>query len=379
MKIMNRKKLWIATVLLCCGLVVKGQEDNAVVPVSESAVRHEVSLCFEPAPGGKKSLRARTFDGKIVKVGGRYEHVESRILQQLKRRESATYWYEIIPEGYGSHYRVRAHTSSNAIGLGSSYLFYGDFTHFGDWMEPEYKNCFEGAEFGLRDFSVGFLYDRQLFGLNRHRLNLETELSYRRIHQLFSTDRYTTSYPAIDPDNYEYTRLVSVTDYKESVVKNCLTVPLYLRYDLFIFKYLSLFVAGGIDNVFIVSEDADATFDATYAGRYGEELFNTVIDENGYYDFGKYPNNHIITENETAFRYSLYGAARAGIQLFVGPVLSIEASGIYHHMLYSNTPDGNVGPFCLSDAEGHYQSMNNVMKPASKNRLGVNVKLKINF
>ena len=48
-------------------------------------------------------------------------------------------------------------------------------------------------------------------------------------------------------------------------------------------------------------------------------------------------------------------------------------------MLYNNIPDGNDGDFCLSDAVGHYQSMNNVMKPSAKNRLGVNVKLKINF
>ena len=379
MRIMKRKNLWVAIILLCCGFVVKGQEDKDIVPASESAVHHEVTLNFEPVSGGPKRLRAKTFEGAVVKVGGNYERVESQILQQLKRRESATYWYEIIPVGYGSRYTVRARTTKNAIGVVGSYLFYGDFTHHRDWLEDGYKDNFEGAVFGLRDFSVGLYYSRQLFGVNRHRLNIETEPSYRRIHQLFSADHYTTSFPATDPDGLDYERLVTVTDYEENLVKHCVTVPLYLRYDLFVLKYLSLFVSGGIDNVFDVSEDADARFDATYAGRYGEELFNMVIDENGYYDFGKYPDNRIITENDVAFRYSLYGTAMAGIQLFIGPVLSIEAAGVYHHMLYNNIPDGNDGDFCLSDAVGHYQSMNNVMKPAAKNRLGVNVKLKINF
>ena len=151
--------------LLCCVFVVKGQEDKEIVPASESAVRHEVTLNFEPVSSGPKRLRAKTSDGAVVKVGGNYERVENRI------------------------------------------------------------------------------------------------------HQLFS------------------------------------------------------------------------------AGRYGEELFNMVIDENGYYDFGTYSDNRIVTENDVAFRYSLYGTAMAGIQLFIGPVLSIEAAGVYHHMLYNNIPEGNGGDF----------------------------------
>ena len=77
--------------LLCCVFVVKGQEDKEIVPASESAVRHEVTLNFEPVSNGPKRLRAKTSDGAVVKVGGNYERVESRILQQLKRRESVTH------------------------------------------------------------------------------------------------------------------------------------------------------------------------------------------------------------------------------------------------------------------------------------------------
>ena len=243
----------------------------------------------------------------------------------------------------------------------------------------EYKDDFDGANFGLRDFSVGGLFARQLCAKNRHRLSLEIAPAYRHIKQSFTADRYTNSFAATDPDGRDYTRFVTVTDYQEEVLQKCVSVPLNLRYDLFALKYLSFFVGGGLDNVFVVSEDRDASFDAKYAGQYGEDLFNVLIDENGYYDFGTFPDNRLITEGDVAFRYNLYGTAMAGIQLFIGPVLSIEVAGLYHHRLYSNIPDSQDGPYCLSKTAGEYESMAFTMKPAAKNRLGVNVKLKFNF
>ena len=84
-------------------------------------------------------------------------------------------------------------------------------------------------------------------------------------------------------------------------------------------------------------------------------------------------------ESDIAFRYNLYGTAMAGIQLFIGPVLSLEVAGVYHRMLYSNIPDTNIDNYCLSKSSDNYESMALTMKPESKNRLGINVKLKFNF
>ena len=378
MRIMNRRKLFVAVLLLCCGLMGYGQEDTP--STSDTLALNEIFLRFDPVLGGTpRVLSAKTINRFNVKVGSQYERVDKQILRELERKRSATYWYEVAQDGDASHYLVRARTRKNAIGVNGSYLFYGDFTHHRDWLMDEYKGNFEGAAFGLRDFSVGLLYARQLFGVNRHRIIFEIEPGYRQIAQSFSADRYTTSYPTVDPDGLEYQRLVTVTDYAETVNRHCVEIPLDLRYDLFVFKYLSLFLSGGIDNVFVATDDAEATFDASYAGQYGEDLFNTVIDENGIYDFGVYPDNRIFTENEMKFRYTLYGTAMAGIQLFIGPVLSLEVAGVYQRHLYEKSSNGNAGTYCLSESPGTYQSMAYTMKPASKHRLGVNVKLKINF
>ena len=378
MRIMNSKNLFVAVLLVCCGFVVKGQENEP--STSKPLANNEIYLRFDPVSGGApKRLTARTIEQFTVKVGGTYTRVDNQILKDLNRKQSATYWYEIAQDEDASHYVVRARTRKNAIGVNGSYLFYGDFTHHRDWLMDEYKNNFEGAAFGLRDFSIGLLYARQLFGVNRHRIIFEIEPGYRQIAQSFSADRYTTSYPTVDPDGLEYQRLVTMTDYAETVNRHCVEIPLDLRYDIFLFKYLSLFVAGGINNVIVASDDEKVTFAAAYAGQYGDDMFNTIIDENGFYDFGQYPDNQIYTEDEVKSRYTLYGTAMAGLQLFIGPVLSLEVAGVYQHHLYESNSNGSDVNYCLSESPGTYQSMALTMKPASKHRLGVNVKLKINF
>lgn len=378
MRIKNRKNLVATILLVCCGLMVNGQ--GSLSSSSDTLAQNEIFLRFEPVSGGAPQLlRAKTINRSTVKVGGRYVRVDNNILKELDRKRSATYWYEITQDGDNSHYLVRARTSKNAIGVGGSFLFYGDFTHHRDWLKDEYKNNFEDATFGLRDFSVGLLYARQLFGVNRHRIVFEIEPGYRQIAQSFSANRYTTSYPAVDPDGLAYERIVTVNDYSEKVNRHCVEIPLDLRYDLFVFKYLSLFVAGGINNVFVVTDDVETTFDATYAGQYGEDMFNMLIEENGYYDFGRYRDNRVFVENVEKSRYTLYGTAMAGLQLFIGPVLSLEVAGVYQHHLYETNANDNSAAYCLSESPGNYQSMALTMKPASKNRLGVNVKLKINF
>ena len=378
MIVMIKKNLVVTALLVCLCLMANGQE-NMTFP-SDTLARNEVFLRFDPVSGGApRLLNAKTIERFRVKVGSQYVRVDNQIFKDLQRKRSATYWYEITQDDDASHYLVRARTRKNAIGVGGSYLFYGDFTHHGDWLMDEYKNNFEGATFGLRDFSIGLLYARQLFGVNRHRIVLEIEPGYRQIAQSFSADRYTDSYPAVDPDGLDYQRLVTVTNYEEKVNKHCVEIPLDVRYDIFPFKYLSLFVAGGIDNVFVATDDAKVTFDAAYAGRYGDDLFNVVMDENGFYDFGQYPDNQIFTENAVKSRYILYGIAMAGIQLFIGPVLSLEVAGVYQHHLYEKNFNEDSGAYCLSESPGTYQSMALTMKPASKHRLGVNVKLKINF
>ena len=373
---MIRMKLFLGCFLSLSSLFLVAQTTEKTTPIDSVP---EISIRYEAAPGSAKWVRARDKDGGKVKVGEPFVSVARDFQRRFRRRSSATFWYDVVPADLPNRYVLRSHTHKNAIGVSGNCLFYGDFTHFRNWLAEPYASDFEGTEFGLKDYSIGLLYARQLCAKNRHRLCFETVPSYRVVKQSFVADQYMSSFPTVDSDGFDYERFVTVTDFEENVVKHCVTVPLFLRYDLFVFKHLSLFAAGGIDNLFTVSRDTEATFDATYAGHYGEELFNMVIDENGFYDFGEYPENRIVAEDNSAFRYSLYGTAMVGVQLFIGPVLSIEAAGVYHQFLFSNAQKEGDAFFCLSDAEGRYQSMNHVMKPAARNRLGVNVKLKINF
>lgn len=372
---MNNIRLLSLWTLLCVGPFLYAQETLNTPKGNDSSA---IYVRYEPAPGSSKTIRLRAPGGSISKVRDQFVQVDNSFSKRLKRRSSATFWYDVIPTEQSNHYVIRSHTHKNVIGVSGSYLFYGDFTHHNDWLRDELKDNFEGDSFGLRDFSVGLLYARQLCAKNRHRLSFEIAPAYRQIEQSFLASSYNTSYASTDPNGLDYDRLIHVTNYEENVSNYCASVPLDIRYDFFIFKYLSLFLAGGIDNVFAISKDSYVNFDALYAGRYGEEYFNVVI-EDGYYDFGNYPENIIRTESDIAFRYNLYGTAMAGIQLFIGPVLSLEVAGVYHRMLYSNIPDTNIDNYCLSKSSDNYESMALTMKPESKNRLGINVKLKFNF
>ena len=373
---MNKIRILLVGIVILVSISVYAQDINSNLQRDTSSA---VNVRYEPVSGTSKHIRLQATDGSMVKVGSQYVQVDSNYAKRLGRKSCATFWYDVESSDDTGRYIIRSRTSKNAIGLSGSYLFYGDFTHHRDWLRDEYVRDFDGAAFALRDFNIGLLYARQLVAKNRHRLSMEIVPMYHQIRQIFSTNRYTTSFAAIDPDSYHYERLVTVNNYEEEKLRQCVSLQLNFRYDWFILKYFSLFLAAGIDNGFVVTDESDVTFDAIYAGRYGEEFFNSVIDENGYYDFGRYPSNRIVTKSEPAFRYSLYGSAFAGLQLFIGPVLSIEVAGVYHRLLYSNVSEESKDPFCLSESAGNYQSMVKTMKPAAKDRLGVNVKLKFNF
>lgn len=372
---MNNLRLLFLWVLLFAVSFLYAQENGNSPKSNDSST---VYVRYEPASGSSKTIRLRAPNGSISKVGEQFMEVDNLFSKRLKRRSSATFWYDVIPTERTNHYIIRSHTHKNVIGISGSYLCYGDFTHHKDWLRDELKDNFEGDSFGLRDFSVGLLYARQLCAKNRHRLSFEIAPAYRQIEQFFMANSYNTSYASTDPNGLDYDRLIHVTNYEENVSNYCASIPLNLRYDFFVFRYLSLFIAGGIDNVFIISRDSYVNFDASYAGLYGEDYFNVII-EDGYYDFGNYTGNFIRNESDIAFRYNLYGTAMAGIQLFIGPVLSLEVAGVYHRMLYSNIPNANIDKYCLSKSSDNYESMALTMKPESKNRLGINVKLKFNF
>ena len=382
MKMKNIIRLLPVWLLLFATSSIYAQENSGQ---SQGNMPSSVNVRYEPAPGTSKWIKARAAKGSViqdnvmVKVRDQYVFVDSSIVSRFKRKSCATYWYEMVPDSQPNHYVMRSHTIKNAIGISTSCLFMLDDTKDNVWIMDEYKGDYDNTTFRSWDICGGLLYARQLCAKNRHRLSLEVVPAYMQIRQTFSADHYSTHHPAVDADGLGYERLISVTDYSEKVENHCLSIPVDLRYDWFVLNDLSVFLAGGLDNVFLISRHTDASFYSSYAGQYGEELFNTIVDENGYYDFGRFPDNHIIVDKDVAFRYNLYGTAKLGAQYFVMPMFSVELAIVYNRLLYCSEPIGQPGSFCLSESAGNFQSMARSMKQAPKNRLGINVTMKINL
>ena len=366
---MNKLKylslLW--TLILCYTL--NAQEDAKIV-----------WLRYESVSGTPQKLRTKSPTLEKIRVGNQYTCVSGDILNRLKRRECATFRYNIQPGDSAQHYIVKVQTQKNTMGLSASYYFYGKILgQHTNLIREEYVNDFHNASFHLKDFSVGFYYARQLYAKNRHRLSLELTVAYRQTEQTLFAERYTTNFDTIDPDGEAYTRQITVTNFQEKQLLRSISVPLSLRYDWFMFKHLSIFISAGIQNDITYLNSTKTNYDFFCAGKYGDHLFQTTIDQNGFYDFGKYPNNQFEEIERGKFLYTLYGTVSIGLQLYLGKTLSIEVCGIYNKMLYRNFDKHDPKHFRLAESSESYQNFRDCLSPFAINRFGANCKLKISF
>lgn len=368
-----RYGLLIVLAVLC--LVGKAQNPNS----SNGQSENEVWVRYEPVKGVGQQIRLKDADGSTVRIENLYKLADRSSFIKLKRRGCATFWYDMVHSDTAQHEIVKARTKKNSLGVTASYLLYGTFSKHYNWLDEKYTDNFTNASFVMRDYSVGLNIGRQLFAKNRHRISFELFPSYRRMNQIFSADQYRTSYPAKDPDNSDYERLITISNYQETQRKQIVCLPLDFRYDLYFLKKISLFVAAGVENDFTILEKSDVQFDATYAGKYGEELFGVIIDQNGYYDYGTFANNHFENQEPKKLKYTLYGMATAGLQLFLGKTLSLELAGVYHRMIYTSIEENVPDVYCLSASNDRYQSMQYCMKPAANHRIGGVVRIKFSF
>lgn len=372
---MIRMKFGLLTMLAVLCLIGKAQNPTP----SNGQSENEAWVRYEPVKGVGQRIRLKDANGSTVRIENFYKMAVPSSFVKLQRKGCATFWYEMVQSDTAQHEIVKARTKRNSFGVTASYLLYGTFSRHYNWLEEKYANNFTNASFVLRDFSVGLNIGRQLFAKNRHRISFELFPSYRQMNQIFSADQYQTSYPAKDPDNADYERLITISNYRETQLKHIVCLPLNFRYDLYFLKKISLFVSAGVENDFTILEKSDVQFDATYAGKYGEDLFGVIIDQNGYYDYGTFANNHFENQESRKLKYTLYGMASAGLQFFLGKTLSLELAGVYHRMIYTNIKENVPGVYCLSSSNDQYQSMQYCMKPAAKHRIGGVVRIKFNF
>ena len=196
------------------------------------------------------------------------------------------------------------------------------------------------------------------------------------------TDSYFESFAAVDPYMVDYTREIKVSDYQETHKVQGVQIPVLLRYDWFFLKCMSVYVSAGIQNEVVVVKNSAAKFGAQYSGRYGEEYFNTYIDQNGYYDFGRYYNGENKFENVTKFPkdrdYVMHATVAGGFQLFFGKTVSMEVECVYSKVVF-NTWYRQNDDFRLSENSDEYQSLLTASSKKFGGQWGGKCKLKISF
>ena len=344
----------------------------------DSSAKKVVYVRYDSEGRAPWAIRAKGPAGR-VRVENAYTEVYDNIFDRLKRRECVTYWYTAHRES-DNHFTIYSKSKKNSIGFSATYFFYGKlpWQKMG-WMKEDYVGDFNNPSYNLNDFSVYFYIGRQLVARNRHHFGLNLGAGFRQTKQVLKTDGYNIRFDAIDPDGAPYIRHVDISNYTESQLVRSVIIPISFRYDWFMFKHFSVFLAAGVQNDFHIQNDITTTFDARYAGQYNDDLFNVLIDQEGYYDFGEFNNNTFERTDEEEFRYSLYGVGAVGLQVFLGKTLSIEVAGEYHKRLYSNTFSEGSSGFRLVSSNETRQSMQSCLSPYLLDRLGVNVKLKFTF
>jgi hypothetical protein len=372
------KKLMLRTIqMFVVFCLVLGAYQTSVA--QDNMARNAVYVRYVPVKDGPRKIRAKDPTGYKTRIDSRYTIVDNSIIDRLKRKSSVSFWYEILPSDTARHFVVKAKTRRNSFGFTSSYYFYGRMPKQNDWIQGSYAADFDDVSYRMTDFSAGLYLAHQLFATDRHRLSLELAAGYRQTKQSFEAGRYSTTYIARDPDGVAYVRQVEVSNYNETQFRRSVSVPIGLRYDGFALKFMSLFVGCGLQNDFTFQQIFNASGNIHCSGQYGDEYSNVVMDQNGQYDFGSFPNNRFRPEATGKVQYSMYGYGTAGLQFFIGKTISLEVAGLYHYMLYTDLVKTAGSNFRLVSSAYKHQSMMSVLSPFMSHRWGINAKLKFNF
>ena len=260
-----------------------------------------------------KTLKVKNIDGSYIHLDERVRPLSTDVYARLSKKNCATYSYDFEAQSKPvQHHTISVSTVKNAVGIE---VGYSQALGSNASAPTDHGRTFSAPSYRERALHIGAVYQRQLFARNRHRLSLETGVSFDLNWQRLYVDAYQESRDAVDTSGDSYTRLTSL----DSIWENCrsmeFAVPLILRYDYFVTPNLSLFAAAGVRGSAFLFGVSNASFDAYYAGQYGPEYFNVYIDRNGYYDFGTY-DVAAYDSSRAAVRWHLDALARVGAQYF---------------------------------------------------------------
>ena len=320
------------------------------------------------------TLKLERVDGSEVNLGETVEQVKQSSYDNLKKKGSAVYLYE---ENKRNQYReLSVRTVKNALGIE---LGYGHPLMFSSTVAKlDMQGAFDGTtRIKGHKFHVGIIYLRQLYAINRHRVSMEGGLQFAMYRQRFTAENYKEIYETDDEEGEKYTRNTLVTNYNELSRAWCLAVPVTARYDYYVLNNMSVFAMAGVKCNILFWKPATAMFDAQYSGQYGPELFNLFIDQNGYYDFGRFDENKLTQEKSNAMGWNLESVLALGLQYHFNESWSMEASASWMLKLVNASKQNGTG-MRLSTDSGHFQSINDCVGDG-KNTMEYQIRIKYNF
>lgn len=217
---------------------------------------------------------------------------------------------------------------------------------------------------GGLDYSFSVGYYRQLFLKENHRLGVDFSLQFVQRNIGFRSNGYHQSYDAIDFDGGEYLRLIDIDNYRESVQRFMIDIPVAIRYDYFFDRNMSIYSKVGVDVSYDFMQKAHATAHAQYSGYY-DWLFDVIITQNGIYDFGRFDIEG-NTKSVGINRLGIGAFAAVGIQYFIpNSKWSVDVGLLYgcevfnktthpeNFILSENNTDWKSASFLFSSFKGH--------------------------
>ncbi len=303
------------------------------------------------------ALKVKKIGGSEIQLDSRVQPLSAEVYKQLTERNCATYQFLFTPHNDTLRYHtISVNTVKNAVGLELGYVLplgAGDMN-----IPSDADYAFGDVAYRGNILRIGASYLRQIFATGRHRVSFETGLMFDFGSQRFNAGSYHDQYAAADSDGDDYVRTTQLSQYSEVSRSLSLAIPATLRYDFYVIPDLSLFLSAGVRGAITFLNPAIASFDGYYAGHYGDEYFNIMMDQNGYYDFGTYhvarlPENVSITRT-----WHLDALARLGAQYFFtsDKCWSAEFSVGYRYRILA-THKTQVSDFRLSSSSTNFTSV----------------------
>lgn len=138
----------------------------------------------------------------------------------------------------------------------------------------------KASDFG---FKVGY----RIFNNNKFTgFMIKTGVSYKSFSLNSFVEDIQYSYNEIDSDKDAYLRLIQIKEFKEETSLGYISVPLSIT-RIFPFSHFTIAIGLEQSMMFNLKANSSLQTNAEYKGYYSQ-FFNLTIDQNGYYDFGKY-------------------------------------------------------------------------------------------